>query len=189
MLALNAEEAPPTIATLPRSGHIVEVPTFRRHESRWKGPTPASFAAVPNKPPLNFEGLPTWAEFVLVRLLERSGWEAVWVKNWAGRAFWRDVESPVELPQIQAALFQQIETLTAARAGCWDIFAWRAEDVLFIESKQRRRDRLRPSQQVWLEAALESGVPLSAFAAVEWDADHFDPRAGARLGGPTDFRG
>jgi hypothetical protein len=126
---------------------------------------------VPNKLPLNFEGRPTWAEIVLVRLLARSGWGAVWVKNWGGRAFWRDVESPVVLPQVPAALFQQIETLTAAGAGCWDIFAWRGDDVLFIESKQRRRDRFRPTQEIWLEAALTSGVPLSALAVVEWDAE------------------
>ncbi len=168
---LNAEEVPPTIAVLPRSGRAVEVQTLRRHEIRWSAPTPASFASVPNKVPLNFEGLPAWAEIVLVRLLERSGWGAAWVKNWGGRAFWRDVKSPVELPQTQSALFQQIVTLTGARSGCWDIVAWRNDDALFIESKQRGRDRLRPTQQIWLETALGCGVPLLAFAVVEWDTE------------------
>ena len=167
----DAEEAPITMAVLPRSGCAVEVQTLRRHEIRWGAPTPESFTSVPNKAPLNFDGFPAWAEIVVVRLLERSGWGAAWVKNWGGRAFWRDVNDPVELPQTPSALFQKVEMMTGVRGGCWDVFAWRGDDVMFIKSKQRRRDRLRPTQRIWLETAMGCGVPLSAFAIVEWDAE------------------
>jgi hypothetical protein len=168
---LNAEEVPPTITVLPRSGCAVEVQTLRRREVGWGAPTPASFASVPNKAALNFEGHPAWAEIVLVRLLERGGWGAAWVKNWGGLAFWRDVNDPIELPQMPSALLQKVETMTGVRGGCWDVFAWRGDDVLFIESKQHRRDRLRPTQKIWLETAIGCDVPLSAFAVVEWDAE------------------
>jgi hypothetical protein len=165
---LEAEESAPTFAALPSDGRSVEVLTLRRRESRWTGQTPPSFKLVPNKPALDFEGQPSWAEIIVVRLLERGGWQAAWAKNWAGRAFWRDVGQIVELAPLPAALYHEIAARTASSGGCWDVIAWRGDNVLFIESKQRKRDRLRPTQTMWLESALACGVPLSAFAVVEW---------------------
>jgi len=110
-----------------------------------------------------------WAEFILLRLFERDGWAGSWVKNWGGRAFWRNPLEPTELPPAAKSLFRRIEARTAGRGGgCWDIFAWRDEDVLFIESKQGGRDRLRLTQRVWLESALDESIPPSSFAIVEW---------------------
>jgi hypothetical protein len=166
---LGAAECPATTVMLPGSGEPVDVPTLRRRECRWNGPTDASFRSVPNKPPLEFSGEPSWAEIILVKLLERGGWQAVWVKNWGGRAFWRDVGGPATtLPAAPAALFSTIENCMASRGGCWDVLAWRGLEFLFIESKQRGRDRLRPMQLAWLESALGVGTPLSSFAVVEW---------------------
>lgn len=167
----HAASLPATSIELPQSGQTVEIATFLREERRWREPQPESFRAVSNKPALEFDGQPTWAEFVLLRLLERDGWEGVWVKNWHGRAFWRDVADPVALPPSASALFDRIAARAAGRGGgCWDIFAWRGDDVLFIESKQRGKDRLRDTQRTWLVSALAEGVPLSAFAIVEWQA-------------------
>jgi hypothetical protein len=91
------------------------------------------------------------------------------VKNWGGRAFWRYPLQVTELSSPASALFRQIETRTAGRGGgCWDVFAWRGDEFLFIESKQRGRDQLQLTQRAWLENALEEGVPLSSFAIVEW---------------------
>jgi hypothetical protein len=42
---------------------------------------------------------------------------------------------------------------------------------LFIESKQRSSDRIRPAQASWLENALEIGVPLSSFLIAEYVID------------------
>ena len=97
-----ASARPPTLIG------AVAVPTFLRRETRWTGPVPKSFASVHGKPPLQFEGEPVWAEFIVLRLLARAGWQGVWVKNWKGQAFWRDVMDPVELPADQAALFARI---------------------------------------------------------------------------------
>ena len=144
------------MAVLPRSGLTVEVQTLRRHEIRWGAPTPESFTSVPNKVSLNFEGFPAWAEIVVVRLLERSGWGSAWVKNWGGCAFWRDVKTRSIAPNTKRAVSTGV-TLTGARGGCWDIVAWRDDDAMFIESKQRRRDRLRPTQRIWLETAMGCG--------------------------------
>lgn len=43
--------------------------------------------------------------------------------------------------------------------------------TLFIESKQRSSDRIRPAQASWLEHALENGVPLSSFLIAEYVID------------------
>jgi hypothetical protein len=158
----------PTLASLPGEARSVSVATVRRREARWTGPTPANFTLVPNKPPLNFEGSPNWAEFIILRLLERDGWRGVWVKNWGGRAFWSDIGRVAERPEPAAAKFREIESRAGSTAGCWDVFAWRDDGLLFLESKQRSKDRLRQTQLAWLDAALACGVPLSSFAIVEW---------------------
>jgi hypothetical protein len=167
---LGAEELEPTSVVLPSSGRRVEILTLLRRERLWAGPVPTSFSAVPNKPALQYGDTPIWSEFALLRLLERDGWQGVWVKNWGGRAFWRDVLKPIELPPPAASLFSRIATHAARGGGCWDVFAWRDDDMLFIEAKRSGRDRLRLTQRTWLEGALAEGVPLSSFIIVEWVA-------------------
>jgi hypothetical protein len=166
---LDAAELAATPTVLPKANRTIEISTSRRQEQRWAGATPEWFRAVPNKRVLQFGGQPMWAEFILLRLLESDGWAGVWVKNWGGRAFWHNPLEPVELPPAATLLFRRIEERTEGRGGgCWDIFAWREEDILFIESKQSGRDRLQLTQRIWLESALHESIPLSSFAIVEW---------------------
>jgi len=107
--------------------------TLLRVEQLWPEPRPEPFGAVPNKPTLQFNGAPTWAEFILLRLLEADGWVGAWVKNWGGRAFWRDVNDPVVLTASANARFQQIEKRMDGRGGgCWDIIAARGDEILFL---------------------------------------------------------
>jgi hypothetical protein len=167
--ALQAYPKEPTVARLPGASPVL-VTTVQRLEKRWPiDETPALLRAVPGKPAFDFDGTPTWVEFIVLRLLERAGWEGVWVKNFnGGRAFWRDICQPVELPAIAAARFRQIEASAGRTSGCWDVFAWKGEEVLFAESKRLRSDKLNDNQLNWLAAALRVGVPLSSFAVVEW---------------------
>lgn len=166
---LDAAELAATPVVLPKANRTVDVSTLRRQEQRWAGPMPEWFQAVPNKRLLQFGGQPMWAEFILLRLLETDGWTGVWVKNWGGRAFWRNPLEAVELPPPAMSLFNRIETRTAGHGGgCWDIFAWRDDATLFIESKQRGRDAISLTQRTWLECALDESIPLSSFAIVEW---------------------
>ena len=164
---LRAEELEPTSVLLPESGRRVEVLILLRRERLWAGPVPTMFASVPNKPALQYGDEPIWAEFALLRLLERDGWQGVWVKNWVGRAFWRNILQPDELPPSVSTLISRIEARAGRAGGCWDVLAWRGDETLFIEAKQRGKDRLRFSQTAWLEAALAEGLPLSAFVTVE----------------------
>jgi len=166
---LRATEVPRTAVALPKAKRTVEVLTILREERSWAGPVPASLRSIPNKPALQFDGQPTWAEFILLRLLEGDGWNGAWVKNWHGLAFWRNACEVVELSLLASALFRQIQKRLGGRGGGgWDILASRGDEVLFIESKQHKRDRLGPTQKIWIESALDEGVPLSSFAIVEW---------------------
>jgi hypothetical protein len=170
---LEAEELPPTTVMLPNTSRSVAVATVLRHETRWTGEVPQSFRIVPNKPALAYRDRPLYPEFILLRLLEQASWSGVWVKNWHGREFWTDISTPVALPPAQAQLFETIEHSTGNdRGGCWDIFAWRDSDNLFVESKQRSNDSIRSAQAVWLEQTLENGVSLSCFLIAEYVIDH-----------------
>ena len=56
------------------------------------------------------------------------------------------------------AAYAETETGKAARGrwsgGCWDIFAWRGAEVLFVESKQHNRDCVRETQRIgWIARA------------------------------------
>jgi hypothetical protein len=167
---LQAIARKPTPVELPRAKRSVPVLTMLRREQPWADAEPERFSAVPNKPALHFEGRPTWAEFIVLRLLERDAWKGAWVKNWGGRAFWRDVLEDCDLPSSALTRFRQIEKRAGGQGGgCWDIFVSRGDEFLFIESKQSEgRDQVRETQEIWLESALDEGIPLESFAIVEW---------------------
>jgi hypothetical protein len=165
---LQAEVVSPTTVVLPRSKQIKKVVTLFRREHKWVGSKPLWADLVPNKPLMDFGGEPSWAEFILLRLLEADGWSGAWVKNWGGRDFWAKPGKSIPLPSLANAVFQRLEKCTANGSGCWDIVAQRGDDVLFIEAKKKGKDELNLNQKSWLEAALENGVSLSSFAIIEW---------------------
>jgi hypothetical protein len=73
---LSAEDLPAISVTLP-SGRLVEVPRLLRRETRRIEAIPRTSSCwAPNKPTLDLDGQPSWAEIVVVQLLERHGWEA-----------------------------------------------------------------------------------------------------------------
>jgi hypothetical protein len=118
------------------------------------------------------DGEPLFAELAILRLLEADGWEGVWVDTYR-RAFRRGLPgSPAaELPRRPREVFDAIVAENGGTRGCWDVFAWREDATAFAEAKRRGRDRMRPNQHRWLSAAIRAGVPLAAFAVVEWDFD------------------
>ena len=54
------------------------------------------------------------------------------------------------------------------------MFAWAEDRVLFVEAKELAeswKDIVSDNQIIWLEAALQAGVPLSSFRLVEWSKE------------------
>jgi len=178
---LGATVLTPTEVKLPRTRKRKRIVTLLRRESR--APVVAAKCAdcyAPNKPVLKFGRRRTWAEFLVLGLLERDGWSGRWIKNWSGPGRPRlqvcagiGKELAISDPRA-AALFARVDERAGHPAGgIWDLFAWRGADYLIIESKQyRRRDNLHddPSQLRWLEACHDEGLSLDSFALVRYDA-------------------
>jgi hypothetical protein len=118
---------------------------------------------------LNHEGVPIFAELYVLRLLQNRGWDGVWVSSYRQK-YLRDMPTDAKLsngiklrPEREALL----NKVAAKRAGCFDVFAWRDDDILFCECKRHKRDKLRDTQYVWIDAALSVGV--TNLLVVEWD--------------------
>jgi hypothetical protein len=181
---LGAERQAPERVLLGRLKRPQLVPVLKRTETR----RPVAIARcvdcfAPNKPALALGRRTTWAEFVVVELLRRDGWSAVWVKNWSGPGgaaaiqFCRGIGRPARLVGSARRLFDAINDQAGHPAGgIWDVFAWRGTDYLWIESKAypASKDRLDddPGKGAWLEAALAVGMTADAFAVVRYDAGH-----------------
>ncbi len=134
----------------------------------WKG------APIPNtyngKAVIDWNGEPLFAELAVLRLFQSHGWEGVWVDSYRRkyRTGLPDVAEPVELPEKQKQLIESIRAKTGRSGGCWDVFAWKGEDVMFVELKRQKKDVIQESQKVWLEKSLESSLVLENFAFLEW---------------------
>lgn len=165
----EAEDRPDTPALLPASDTIVQVPTVLTREARAAGSLPLNFGRVPNKPALTYKREILYPEIVLVRLLEARSWKAAWSKNWHGRAYWRSIGEDMALPTHVLRVADWLASQVDGSGGAWDVVAWKGQDrLLFVESKQRGKDRLRLNQKQWIEAALGAGLRMESFAVVEY---------------------
>jgi hypothetical protein len=138
------------------------------------------------KTALNFEGEAMFAELVILRLLQRDGFEGVWVDTYRNR-FRQSMMSFISILQpaqeralrvlerIPNYLEDTYETIRKAnsgrRGGCWDVMARKGNILVFVESKQNTpqcRDRIREGQRRWFETALSVGINTSSFVVCEW---------------------
>ena len=76
--------------------------------------------------------------------------------------------APVELPPKQSDLINKIRKRIGKNAGCWDVLAWKGDEVLFIELKKAKKDSVKQSQIDWLEGCLNLGLTPDNFILVEW---------------------
>ena len=124
-----------------------------------------------NKMVLNFYGHPDFAELGILRMMERSGWNGVWIDTYRNKfrtQYWPKNE--VQLPLEQETLFRQIQEVAGCTAGCFDVFCWKGNEFMFIEAKRSRKDKIRMTQRAWLQAAInQCRVPLPSLLIVEWD--------------------
>jgi hypothetical protein len=155
--------------TLP-SGRSVAIPKATPTFSLWRGNHVETYG---RKAVLDFNGRPAFAELAILWTLQNEGRQGVWIDSFR-RAFrtgyWN---SPPEksLPQKPSSLCDEIWNLAKTRSGAWDVFCWQDDRVLFCEAKKAGRDRIRPSQLLFAESALNAGVPLDSFLFVEWTKD------------------
>lgn len=136
-------------------------PVFRR----WPGEPPAD--AYGNKALIEVNGELVFAELAILRLFQADGWDGVWIDTYR-RRMRIGIDKAAELPAGKDTLLQAIYQAAQTKSGCFDVFCWKKDTVLFAESKRKQHDQIRQSQLVWLEAALSVGLSPDAFLLVEW---------------------
>jgi len=123
-----------------------------------------------NKAVIDWNGEPVFAELAILRLFQANGWDGVWVDSYR-RKYRTDLpekHAPVELPAARDILLENIRAKTGRFGGCWDVFAWKGEQILFIESKRQGKDAIQESQIQWLKAAMELKRGAEDFLIIEW---------------------
>jgi hypothetical protein len=148
-------------------------PVFRLWSGEFTGDT------YGNKPLLDIDGTPVFAELAILRLFQKDGWNGVWVDTFGkkDRTSWGEA-GVVRLSGDKLELLKAIHQRAGSASGCFDVFCWKNDTVVFAESKRRSKDEIRETQLAWLEAAMQTGLDASAFLIVEWTSS----------GSPADIR-
>ncbi|MEY2412443.1 MAG: hypothetical protein QOD84_1049 [Acidobacteriaceae bacterium] len=157
---------PPQLFTL-SSGKSVEVAKCYLEFPRWNGlPISDTYGG---KAVMESDGEAVFAEIGILRLLQRKGFDGVWVDTFLGRL--RQSIAPLtrDLPADIREVYRRIVDLNKGRQGCWDILAWKGDKIVFVECKRKNEDRIRITQTGWLEASLAAGIALDCFMVCEWD--------------------
>lgn len=155
--------------TLP-SGEKVQIPKTTPLFTAWSGAQVDS--SYNSKPILAYKDRPVFAELAILRLFEDAGWRGVWVDTYGKKyrsEYWPKNE--VSLPAEQQKLLQDISNRAGSKNGCFDVFCWRDDSIIFAESKRKAKDRIRDTQRRWLQAALQCGLQISSFLIVEWSVE------------------
>jgi hypothetical protein len=140
----------------------IELPVYtgRSPKSTWSKP----IVGPPDCP---------FVELQVAADLRAAGWAAAWVyrpgqflSSWEPR---QHAQLPPEALKIHRAVSEEIKRRAEARAGCWDVFGWRAGEPLFVGLKRLgSSDRLRAPQLRWREAAVVLGISEASFLVAEW---------------------
>lgn len=150
------------------SGKQVPIQKYFLTFNPWKG------ASIPNtynnKPVIDWNGEPVFAELAVLQLFQSYGWSGVWVDTYRKkfRIGLPDVADPIDLPAKQKKIFDSIQGKTGKSGGCWDVFVWKGDQLIFAELKRLKKDKIQSSQNEWLKASLARGLKPENFALIEW---------------------
>jgi hypothetical protein len=142
------------------------------------------------KPAVEFEGRPMFAELAIALMAIRGGWAARWVevyyldkKQPYYMLDWNDTrpfsQKSVLPDSSRLQLMASIDAKCASDAlaerrrrnpysGAWDVLAWNADRILFIESKHAGKDRILGNQVRWYSGAIKAGLRPENFLVVQW---------------------
>jgi len=178
-----------TPITLPTGRTINDVPALFLRFPRWMGPQFVDDFGKQSAGMVELDGEHLFAELAVLRLLEKDGWSGRWVNTYSGRGEvwkflteWRDVlrdeqkNRPIEDAEPRQLLARIAGLNGRARyRGCWDTFAWRGQDFVFLQCKRtapKANDTVKAEQESWLRSALYLGdrrISLRSFCFVQWD--------------------
>jgi hypothetical protein len=137
-------------------------PSFRK----WSREMPSD--TFNGKPPLEFNNEMVFAELAILRSFQQAGWDGRWIDSYHQRYLTKYWPTPVSepLPAKRQSILERIRAKAGGSGGCFDVFCWRSEQLLFAESKWH--DKILKTQTRWLEAALGIGIPEESFLIVQW---------------------
>jgi hypothetical protein len=178
-----------TPITLPTGRTINDVPALFLRFPRWTGSQFVDDFGKQSAGMVELDGEHLFAELAVLRLLEKEGWSGRWVNTYSGRGEvwkflteWRDVlrdeqkNRPIEDAEPRQLLARIAGLNGRARyRGCWDTFAWRGQDFVFLQCKRiapKANDTVKAEQESWLRSALYLGdrrLSLRSFCFVQWD--------------------
>ena len=146
------------------SGNSVEVKKYFLTFNKWNGESVNSYGG---KAVVDFNGKPEYAETAVLKLFQQNGWDGVWVDKKLYRTSILG-NDPVKLPDDKQKIIDQIRSNISGFGGCWDLFLWKNDWILFIELKRSKKDRIQDSQKLWLETVHHRGGG-EGFILVQWD--------------------
>jgi hypothetical protein len=155
------------------SGRVVALPQCRLNLKKWEGRFDGF--TYGGKPIVSHDGKPVFAELALLQLLTADGtWDGAWVETYGGSNYLREMPGAwalrpwsIALPPEEEALLKRIWKAAKSQA-CFDVLGWHGEHVVFLEGKQKGKDRISKHQPKFIEAAIACGVPAEALIVVEW---------------------
>jgi hypothetical protein len=121
---------------------------------------------------------PLFPELAMLAYMERRGWRGFWVDTFHRRLRMHDDFGGLKLSEasllevLPGGLGERVKNLTARNggrfSGCWDVLAFTATDLAFVEMKESGNDRVRQTQIDWYRAAIKIGIRPESFRVVEW---------------------
>lgn len=137
--------------------------------NEWKG-KPIDYT-YGNKAVIDYNSEPLFAELAVLRIFEENGWSGVWVDSYRRkyRIGLPKVIEPIEIPKDKEDLINKIKEKTGKSGGCWDVLVWKDNQILFIELKRKKKDKIQDTQILWLEESLKEGLLPENFILFEWD--------------------
>ncbi len=125
------------------------------------------------KPLVMVEKQAMFAEFALLALFRKAGWEGVWADA-HHRKYFDKMPNQSKGASLNTYINQLVSRIAAnnnnSKAGCWDIILWANRAVVFVEMKSCSSESgIGDSQIGWLSAGLKTGLSVNQFLVVEWD--------------------
>jgi hypothetical protein len=160
---MKITQRPPTPFALPGGG-LVHIATQRWELERWAGAAdPADLKRTwAIKPKFSVNGSRSCAELAILDHLRRAGWHGVWVSAFARelRSEWFPAPAVKTLAETGAPawaveIFDRLRTANDGRlGGFFDLFAWRKPGEVRFDEAKVGKDRIRPTQRMFVEQAL-----------------------------------
>ena len=148
------------------SGALVRIPKAQPRFREWQGEFMGD--TYGHKPLLDVDGEPMFAELVILRLFQKDGWDGVWVDTFRKkyRTAWGE-KGVVKLPEDRLRLLKAINERAGSSSGCFDVFCWQGERVLFAESKRKLKDKYQGHPAPMVGGGDRTGLELGSFLVVE----------------------